>query len=68
MGPVVIVLFDPTGDAGSRFFEAAIFRRPDCLFLHAAIKRFDVVFGLLVMTRSTRILGAAAQSLGTPRR
>ena len=33
MRPVVIVLFDPTGDADPCFFQGAILRRPDFLFL-----------------------------------
>ena len=33
MRPVVIVLLDPTSDRGTRFFHAAIFRRPDFFFL-----------------------------------
>ena len=40
--PVVIVLLDPTSDGGTRFFHAAIFHRPDFLFLKAAMEPFDV--------------------------
>ena len=42
MRPIVIVLLDPTSDAGSRFFQAAILRRPDFLFFQAAMEPFDV--------------------------
>jgi hypothetical protein len=38
----VIVLRDPMADAGLRFFQIAIFSRPDFLFLQAAMEPFDV--------------------------
>ena len=38
MRPVVIVLLDPTSHRGTRFFQASIFRRPDFLFLQAAME------------------------------
>ena len=47
--PVVIVLLDPAGDAGLCFFHAAIFRRPDFLFLQAAMEPFDVAVAFRVM-------------------
>src|SRR5271154_1368595 len=49
MRAVVIVLLDPTSDAGTRFFYAAIFRRPDFLFLQAAMEPLDVAVALRVM-------------------
>src|SRR5712671_8064678 len=49
MRPVVIVLLDPTSDAGPCFFQAAILRRPDFLFLQAAMEPFDVAVALRVM-------------------
>ncbi len=49
MRPVVIVLLDPTSDAGTRFCHVALFRRPDFLFLQAAMKAFDVAVALRVM-------------------
>jgi len=49
MRPVVIVLLDPTSNAGSRFIQAAILGRPDFLFLQAAMEPFDVAVALRVM-------------------
>src|SRR5271154_1914887 len=49
MRPVVIVLLDPTSDAGPCFFHTAIFRRPDFLFLQAAMEPLDVAVALRVM-------------------
>jgi hypothetical protein len=49
MRPVVIVLLDPAGDAVPRFFQAAILRRPDFLFLQAAMEPFDVAVAFRVM-------------------
>jgi hypothetical protein len=40
--PVVIVLFDPTGDRCSLFIQAPILRRPDFLLFQAAMEPFDV--------------------------
>ncbi len=50
MRPVVIVLLDPTSDAGPCFFQAAILRGPDFLFLQAAMEAFDVAvaFGVMI--------------------
>ncbi len=42
MRPVMIVLLDPTGDAGASFFQAPILRSPDFLFLQAAMEPFNV--------------------------
>src|SRR5450755_212070 len=49
MRPVVIVLLDPTGDAGTRFFHASILRRPDFFFLQAAMEPLNVAVSLGVM-------------------
>ncbi len=49
--PVVIVLLDPTSDRCSRFFQAPILRRPDFLFLQAAMEPFDVAVAFRVMIR-----------------
>src|ERR1700691_1858253 len=49
MRPVVIVLLDSTSDAGPCFFHAAIFRRPDFLFLEAAMEPLNVAVPLRVM-------------------
>jgi hypothetical protein len=49
MRPVVIVFLDPTSDADLRFFQTAILRRPDFLFLQAAMKLFDVAVAFRVM-------------------
>jgi hypothetical protein len=47
----VIVLLDPTRDRGPRFFQAAILRRPDFLFLQAAVEAFDVAVAFRMMVR-----------------
>ena len=47
----MIVLLDPTTDAGPRFFQAAIFRSPDFFFLQAAMEPFDVAVAFRVMIR-----------------
>src|SRR5271156_2406838 len=49
MRPVVIVLLDPAGDAGPRFFQAPILCRPDFFFLQAAMEPFDVAVTFRVM-------------------
>jgi hypothetical protein len=49
MRPVVIVLLDPAGDVAPRFFQAPILRRPDFLFLQAAMEPFDVAVAFRVM-------------------
>src|SRR5690348_2326832 len=49
MRPVVIVLLDPTRDAGSGFFQAAVLCCPDFLFLQAAMEPFDVAVTFRVM-------------------
>ena len=46
------------GDAGSRFFHAAIFRRPDFLFLQTAMEPFDVTVALRVMIRRASVRDA----------
>jgi hypothetical protein len=51
MGPVVIVLLNPTSDAGPCFFQAAILCRPDFLFFQAAMEPFDVAVAFRVMIR-----------------
>jgi len=56
----VIVLLDPAGDAGSRFFQAAILGRPDFLFLQAAMEPFDVAIALRVMIRRASMYDAQA--------
>ena len=48
MRPVVIVFLDPTSDRCLRFFQAAILRRPDFLFLQGLLeaeKKFRKVKG-----------------------
>ena len=47
--PVVIVLLDPASNAGPRFFQAAILRRPDFLLFQAAMEPFDVAVAFRVM-------------------
>jgi hypothetical protein len=47
--PVVIVLLDPTSDAGPHFIQATILRRPHFFFLQAAMEPFDVAVALRVM-------------------
>src|SRR5271168_3097465 len=49
MRPVVIVLFDPTSDRSPSFFHSAILRRPDFLFLQAAMEPLDVAVAFRVM-------------------
>ena len=49
MRPVVIVLLDPTSDASSCFFQAAILRRPDFFFLQAAMEPLDIAVAFRVM-------------------
>ncbi len=58
MRPIVIVLLDPTSDAGSRFFQAAILRRPDFLFFQAAMEPFDVAVAFWVMMRRAAVRDA----------
>ena len=53
MRPVVIVLLDPTGDAGASLFQAPILRRPHFFFLQAAMEPFDVAVALgMVVSRA----------------
>src|ERR1700722_5257182 len=67
--PVVIVLFDPASDAGARFFHASILRRPDFLFLQAAMEAFDVAVALRVMIGRASMRDAQpVQSLDEPGR
>jgi len=63
----VIVLFDPTSDAGSRFIQAAILGRPHFLFLQAAMEPFDVAVALRVMTsrRAAAVRDTAANARAT---
>src|SRR5512135_1595080 len=69
MRPVVIVLFDPTSDAGTCFFHASIFRRPDFLFLETAMKPFDVAVALRVMIGRAPVRNAQpVECLDEPRR
>src|SRR6266436_5075972 len=69
MRPVVIILLDPTSDAGTRFFHAAIFRRPDFLFLQAAMEPFDVAVALRVMVGGPSVRDAQpVERLDEPRR
>ena len=49
MRPVVIVLLDPTSNADTCFLQAAILRRPDFLFLQAAMESLDVAVAFRVM-------------------
>jgi hypothetical protein len=49
MRTVVIVLPDPAADRLPRFLHVAIFRRPDFLFLQAAMESFDVAVAFRVM-------------------
>jgi len=48
--PVVIVLLGPTGDAGTRFFQALVLRRSDFLFLQAAMEPLDVAVTFRVIS------------------
>ncbi len=56
--PVVIVLLDPAGDVAPRFFQAPILRRPDFLFLQAAMEPLDVAVAFRVMIRRLPMEGA----------
>ena len=47
--PVMIVLFDPTSNRCSRFFQAPILCRPDFLLFQAAMEPFDVAVAFRVM-------------------
>ena len=47
--PVLIVLLDPTSDAGPRFVQGAVLRDPDFLFFQAAMEPLDVAVALWVM-------------------
>jgi hypothetical protein len=49
MRSVVIVVLDPTSDTAPRFSQAPILRRPNFLFLQAAMEPFDVAVALRVM-------------------
>jgi len=53
--PVVIVLLDPTSDAGPCFYQAAILRGPDFLFFQAAVEPFDVAVAFRVMIGSSSV-------------
>ena len=65
----MIVLLDPAGDGGSRFFQAAILGRPDFLFLQAAMEPFDVAIALRVMIRRASMHDAQpCQRFHKPRR
>src|ERR1700681_4338204 len=69
MRPVVIVLLDPTSDASTRFFHAAIFRRPDFLFLETAMEPFNVAVALRGMIGRAPVRNAqAVERLDEPRR
>ena len=67
MRPIVIVLLDPTSDAGSRFFQAAILRRPDFLFFQAAMEPFDVAVAFWVMMRRAAVRDASRASVCSPK-
>ncbi len=54
----MIVLLDPTSDAGPRFFQAAVLRRPDFLFLQAAMEPFNVAVAFRVMIRRPAVRDA----------
>ena len=56
--PVVIVLFDPTGDRCSLFIQAPILRRPDFLLFQAAMEPFDVAIAFRLMIRRPPIVRA----------
>ena len=58
MRPVVIVLLDPTSDRCPRFFQAPILRRPDFLFLLAAMEPFNVTVAFRVMIRRPSVRDA----------
>ena len=58
MRPVVIVLLDPTSDRCPRFFQAPILRRPDFLFLQAAMEPFNVTVAFRVMIRRPSVRDA----------
>ena len=67
--PVVIVLLDPTSDRCACFFQAPILRRPDFLFLQAAMEPFDVAVALRVMIRRPPMGDAEpVERLDEPRR
>src|ERR1700682_4550821 len=67
--PVVIVLLDPTSDAGPPFFHAAIFCGPDFLFLQAAMEPLDVAVALRVMVGRAPMRDAQpVERLDEPRR
>ncbi len=69
MRPVVIVLLDPTSDAGTGFLHASIFRRPDFLFLETAMEPFDVAVALRVMIGRAPVRNAQPiECLDEPRR
>src|SRR5580698_736034 len=69
MRSVVIVLFDPASDAGPRLVQASILRRPDFLFLQAAVEPFDAAVALRVMIRGAAMRDAQpVQGLDEPGR
>ena len=51
ISPVVIVLLDPTSNADTYFFQAAMLRRPDFLFLQTAMEPLDVAIVFRLMIR-----------------
>jgi hypothetical protein len=64
MRPAVIVPLAPASDGSQSFVRTAILRRPDFLFLQAAVEPFDVAVtfrvataGSLFATASTRWFG-----------
>jgi hypothetical protein len=58
MRPLVIVLLDPATDRLPRFLHAAIFRRPNFLFLQAAVEPFDLAVAFRVMVRRSTMCDA----------
>src|SRR5262245_5940728 len=67
--PVVIVLVQVATDVFSCLTETAIFRRPDCLFLQAAMEPFDVAVALrMVIRRATMRDAESRQRLHEARR
>ena len=68
MRAVVIVLPDPATDRLPRFLHVAIFRRPDFLFLQAAMESFDVAVAFRVMIGRAPVRNAQpVECLNEPR-
>jgi hypothetical protein len=66
MRPVVILLLEPAGDTVPRFFQAPKFRRPDFLFLQAAMEPLDVGAAFRLMIEVKEIVRKQPPEVSPP--